>query len=223
MLKMADAADDRDLVAKSFGPVGPQAIPPRSAEAMRRIADLTYPLKPDGESRCLSVGRGITLSGEVTRRSPQSSGDRKQPSVLAGKADHLQAKRQIIGREQRQRQSRDTEQRAGHVEDWIAGRAEPDGRGSRGGKRNRPIVARCEPAVNLATALPARDCGALIRGGHRLSRGQAIEHRLAKLGAVPVTIRVERPATLPCVDFAGEPERIRDRSLDLIDGAIGMA
>ena len=32
---------------------------------MRRLADVTYPLKPDGESRCLSVGRGITLSGEV--------------------------------------------------------------------------------------------------------------------------------------------------------------
>ena len=32
---------------------------------MRRLADLTYPLIPDGESRCLSVGRGITLSGEV--------------------------------------------------------------------------------------------------------------------------------------------------------------
>lgn len=62
---MADAADDRDLVAKSVRPVGPQSIPPRSGEAMRRPADLTYPLKPDGESRCLSVGRGITLSGEV--------------------------------------------------------------------------------------------------------------------------------------------------------------
>lgn len=60
---MADAADDRDLVAKSVRPVGPQAIPSRSGEAMRRLADLTYPLKPDGESRCL--GRGISLSGEV--------------------------------------------------------------------------------------------------------------------------------------------------------------
>ena len=38
---MADAADDRDLVAKSVRPVGPQAIPPRSGEAMRRLADLT--------------------------------------------------------------------------------------------------------------------------------------------------------------------------------------
>jgi len=62
---MADAADDRDLVAKSVRPVGPQAIPSRSGEAMRRLADLTYPLKPDGESRCLSVSRGISLSGEV--------------------------------------------------------------------------------------------------------------------------------------------------------------
>ena len=62
---MADAADDRDLVAKSVRPVGPQAIPSRSDEARPRLADLTYPLKPDGESRCLSVGRGITLSGEV--------------------------------------------------------------------------------------------------------------------------------------------------------------
>jgi len=49
---MADAADDRDLVEKSVRPVGPQAIPSRSGEAMRRLADLTYPLKPDGESRC---------------------------------------------------------------------------------------------------------------------------------------------------------------------------
>src|SRR5258708_33424179 len=62
---MADAADDRNLVAKSVRPVGPQAIPSRSGEAMRRLADLTGPLKPDGENRCLSVGRGITLSGEV--------------------------------------------------------------------------------------------------------------------------------------------------------------
>src|ERR1700731_2357071 len=62
---MADAADDRDFVAKSVRPVGPQAIPSRSGEARPRLADLTYPLKPDGESRCLSVGRGISLSGEV--------------------------------------------------------------------------------------------------------------------------------------------------------------
>src|SRR6266404_3574563 len=60
---MADAADDRDLVAKSVRPVGPQAIPSRSGEARPRLADLTYPL--NGESRCLSIGRGITLSGEV--------------------------------------------------------------------------------------------------------------------------------------------------------------
>jgi hypothetical protein len=34
---MADAADDRD-VAKSVRPVGPQAIPSRSGDAMRRLA-----------------------------------------------------------------------------------------------------------------------------------------------------------------------------------------
>src|ERR1700751_5711174 len=61
---MADAGDDRDM-AKSVLPVGPQTIPSSSGEASRPLADLTYPLKPDGESRCLSVGRGITLSGEV--------------------------------------------------------------------------------------------------------------------------------------------------------------
>ena len=61
---MADAADDRD-VAKSVRSVGPQAIPSRSGDAMRRLPDLTYPLNPDGERGCLSVGRGITLSGEV--------------------------------------------------------------------------------------------------------------------------------------------------------------
>ena len=32
---------------------------------MRRLSDSNYPLKPDGESRCLNVGREITLSGEV--------------------------------------------------------------------------------------------------------------------------------------------------------------
>lgn len=62
---MADPADEHDLVAKSVRPVGPQAIPSRSGEAMRRLSDLNYPLKPDGESRCLNVGREITLSGEV--------------------------------------------------------------------------------------------------------------------------------------------------------------
>src|ERR1700722_5154320 len=61
---MADAAHDRD-VAKSGRPVGPQAIQSRSGDAMRRLADLPYPLKPAGERRCLSVGRGIILSGEV--------------------------------------------------------------------------------------------------------------------------------------------------------------
>ena len=62
---MADAADDRELVSKSVRPVGPLAMPPRPGEAIRRFADPTYQLKPDSERSCLSVGRGITLSGEV--------------------------------------------------------------------------------------------------------------------------------------------------------------
>jgi cytoskeletal protein CcmA (bactofilin family) len=62
---MADAADDREFVPKPARPVGPPAMPPRPGETMRRLADLTYQLKPDSERSCLSVGRGITLSGEV--------------------------------------------------------------------------------------------------------------------------------------------------------------
>jgi cytoskeletal protein CcmA (bactofilin family) len=62
---MADAADDRELVSKSVSPVGPSAMPPRPGEAIRRLADPTYQLKPDQDGSCLSVGRGITLSGEV--------------------------------------------------------------------------------------------------------------------------------------------------------------
>jgi hypothetical protein len=62
---MADAADDREHVSKSVRPVGATAIPPRPGEAIRRLADPTYQLKPDRETSCLSVGRGITLSGEV--------------------------------------------------------------------------------------------------------------------------------------------------------------
>jgi len=34
-------------------------------EAIRRLADPTDQLKPDQDRSCLSVGRGITLSGEV--------------------------------------------------------------------------------------------------------------------------------------------------------------
>src|SRR5260221_8343494 len=53
------------LVAESVRLCGQQAIPSLLGEAMLRLADLTCPLKPDCESRCLSVGRGIRLSGEV--------------------------------------------------------------------------------------------------------------------------------------------------------------
>jgi hypothetical protein len=38
---MADAADDRDLVAKSVRPVEPQAIPPRSGDE-RQTVDLYF-------------------------------------------------------------------------------------------------------------------------------------------------------------------------------------
>jgi hypothetical protein len=62
---MADAADDREHVSKSVRSVGATAIPPRPGEAIRRLADPTYQLKPDRETSCLSVGLGIMLSGEV--------------------------------------------------------------------------------------------------------------------------------------------------------------
>jgi cytoskeletal protein CcmA (bactofilin family) len=62
---MPDVADDRELVPNSVRPAGPPAIPPRPGEAMRHLADPTYQLKPDRERSCLSVGSGITLSGEV--------------------------------------------------------------------------------------------------------------------------------------------------------------
>jgi len=62
---MADAPDDRELTSKSVRPVEPMPMPPRPGEAMRHLADLTYQPKPDREGSCLSVGRGITLSGEV--------------------------------------------------------------------------------------------------------------------------------------------------------------
>src|SRR5271166_39084 len=62
---MADAAHDRELVPNYTRPVGPSAMPTRPGETMRRVADPTDQLKPDREGACLSVGRGITLSGEV--------------------------------------------------------------------------------------------------------------------------------------------------------------
>jgi cytoskeletal protein CcmA (bactofilin family) len=62
---MADALDDRGLLVKSIGAAGSVAMPPRSGEALRRLADFADPAKPGDDNRCLSVGRGITLSGEV--------------------------------------------------------------------------------------------------------------------------------------------------------------
>ena len=62
---MADAPDAPGLLVKSVSVTGSVAIPPRSGEAPRRLGDFAHPPKSDDGSRCLSVGRGITLSGEV--------------------------------------------------------------------------------------------------------------------------------------------------------------
>jgi cytoskeletal protein CcmA (bactofilin family) len=84
--KMAKASDDLDIPMKPPRPGGapttapgrPPAMPPRApdlawvgdqlrpAEALRRLADLIYRPKPDGEMRRLSVGREITVSGEIS-------------------------------------------------------------------------------------------------------------------------------------------------------------
>jgi cytoskeletal protein CcmA (bactofilin family) len=83
--KMADSSDDlgipmkpaRPLGAPATAPVRPPAMPPRApdlaragdpprpGEPLRRPADFAYQAKPDGEMRRLSVGREITLSGEI--------------------------------------------------------------------------------------------------------------------------------------------------------------
>jgi cytoskeletal protein CcmA (bactofilin family) len=83
--KMAEASDDLDIPMKpprpggapTTAPVRPPAMPPRApdpawvgdqlrpAEALRRLADFIYRPKPDGEMRRLSVGREITVSGEI--------------------------------------------------------------------------------------------------------------------------------------------------------------
>jgi cytoskeletal protein CcmA (bactofilin family) len=63
---MTDAPDERDFLVKSVSAAGALAIPRRPGEALRRFADFANPPEPDNGTRCLSVGRGITLSGEVT-------------------------------------------------------------------------------------------------------------------------------------------------------------
>jgi cytoskeletal protein CcmA (bactofilin family) len=82
-LKMADAHHDsrspmnpaRPVGAPASAPVGPPRTPElaRAADLMRpadsslrRPSELPDPPKPDGEIRQLSVGRGITLSGDIT-------------------------------------------------------------------------------------------------------------------------------------------------------------
>jgi cytoskeletal protein CcmA (bactofilin family) len=84
--KMADSYYDpripmtpaRPAGAAATTPVRPLAMPPRTPELaraadplrpadspLRRPSELTDQSKPDGEMRRLSVGRGITLSGEI--------------------------------------------------------------------------------------------------------------------------------------------------------------
>ena len=82
---MAEASDDLGIPMKPPRPAGAPttalfrlpAMPPRApdlgwvsdqlrpAKALRRLVDLIDPPKPDGEMRRLSVGREITLSGEI--------------------------------------------------------------------------------------------------------------------------------------------------------------
>ena len=85
--KMADSYYDpripmtspRSAEAATTAPVRPLAMPPRTPELaraadrlrpadspLRRPSELTDQSKPDGEMRRLSVGRGITLSGEIS-------------------------------------------------------------------------------------------------------------------------------------------------------------
>lgn len=83
---MADTSDDLGIPMKPVRPAGPAATPPtrppampprapdlaragdamRPAEMLRRPTDLSNQPKPEGEMRRLSVGREITLSGEIT-------------------------------------------------------------------------------------------------------------------------------------------------------------
>jgi cytoskeletal protein CcmA (bactofilin family) len=86
-LKMSDAYHDprspmnpaRPVGAPPSAPVRPPPMPARTPELaraadqvrpvdspVRRPSELTDPSKPDGEMRQLSVGRGISLSGDIT-------------------------------------------------------------------------------------------------------------------------------------------------------------
>lgn len=62
---MTDVRDDRRLLVKSLGATGSAAIPTPSGAAVRPLADFACRPKSDDDERCLSVGRGITLLGEV--------------------------------------------------------------------------------------------------------------------------------------------------------------
>src|SRR5687768_9420904 len=89
----------------------------------------------EGDSDRVSHPKRIDASKEnsggenLSRRREKiadGGGDREQPGIFAGEARDLQAQRRALGGQQRQRQGRDTEHRGGHVEDRVAGRAEPD-------------------------------------------------------------------------------------------------
>ena len=82
---MSEPSDDLGIPLKPVRPVGVPATspvrtpampprapdlarasdPPRPGEPLRRPMDLTSQVKPEGEMRRLSVGREITLSGEI--------------------------------------------------------------------------------------------------------------------------------------------------------------
>jgi cytoskeletal protein CcmA (bactofilin family) len=84
--KMAESSDDlgipmkpaRPVATPPNAPVRPPTMPPRTSELaragdalrpadspLRRASDPTGQFKPDGEMRRLTVGREITLSGEI--------------------------------------------------------------------------------------------------------------------------------------------------------------
>ena len=70
--KMAESSDDLGIPMKPVRPAAAPAPPPTRPAAMPpRVSDLTRPGDPaprrnDGELRKLTVGREITLSGEIT-------------------------------------------------------------------------------------------------------------------------------------------------------------
>jgi hypothetical protein len=119
-----------------------------------------------------------TYAAAPYQQIPDRGRGREQLRVLADKTGDLQAERQAVDREQRQRHGRNAEHRCGHIENRVAGGAEPDRSGSRRGEGNYGIVARCEANVGFAVALPDGDRGAIVRQTHRLRHREAFELRV---------------------------------------------